>query len=76
MTWQERAVGFTHLIVSDNERKKGYGKTVVVEAIRRLREEMVTKVELQVEDDNQVIISLVESNKFQQADVGIIYEKA
>ncbi len=76
MTWQERAVGFTHLVVPDNERKKGYAKTVVIEAIRRLREEMVTKVELHVEDDNQVIIPLVESLKFQTVDAGIVYEKA
>jgi len=76
MTWQERAVGFTHLIVPDNERKKGYAKTVVIEAIRRLREEMVTKVELQIAEDNLTIKSLVEAVDFQLVDTGVVYTKA
>lgn len=75
MTWQERAVGFTHVIVTDSERNKGYAKTVVTEAIRRLREEMITKVELQVAETDLRTISLVESLKFTHVDTGISYAK-
>ncbi len=74
-SWQERAVGFTHIVVPDNERQKGYAKTVVIEAIRRLRQEMVTKVEVHVDESNQPTISLVESVGFQTVDVGVVYEK-
>ncbi len=75
MTWQVRAVGFTHIVVPDDERQKGYAKTVVIEAIRRLREEMVTRVEVHVTDSDETVISLVQAVGFEQVDSGIIYER-
>lgn len=75
MTWGQRAIGFTHVIVPDDERQKGFAKTVIIEAIRRLREEMVTLVEVQVAETDLPTLSLIESLKFEQVDTGVSYVK-
>ena len=75
-TWQERAIGILDLEVVETERRCGYGQALLVETIRRLRQEMVTRFEMHVPDDNVAAISLVESVGFVRVDTGIVYRKA
>lgn len=73
--WNERAVGIVELHVSDIERRKGYGQALVAEICRRLRDEMITRLEAHVPEDNIAVADLVRSTGFEQVDVGIVYRR-
>jgi ribosomal protein S18 acetylase RimI-like enzyme len=71
----ERTVGITDLSVTARERRKGYAKSLITEVIRRLRDEMVTHVEVTIREDNQTAIDLFRALNFQPFDTGIVYRK-
>lgn len=75
MTRGERTAGITGLSVAPNERRKGYAKALLTEVIRRLRDEMVTRVEVVINQENQSTIDLVKSLNFTQFDTGVVYKK-
>lgn len=75
-SWQERSIGLLDLEVVESERRQGFGQALLVEAIRRLRQEMVTRFEIHVPDTNIAGIGLVESAGFDRVDTGIVYHKA
>lgn len=74
--WQERAVGLCDLYVSESERRKGYGQLLLHEVIRRMREELITRIEVHSNAADDRIIGLVTSCGFEQVDTGIVYKKA
>lgn len=74
-TRRQRTVGMLDLRVVDSERRKGYGKAIVIEVIRRLREELVTHLEIAVREDNEPARKLFSGLGFQSADTGIVYRK-
>ena len=73
--WNERAVGFTDLYVTPDLRGKGYAQTLVLEVIRRLRQELVTRVELHVPADAPEVEKVADACAMQQVDMGIAYVK-
>lgn len=73
--WQERVVGLTDLWVRDDVRGKGYGQTLVIEVIRRLRQELVTRVEIHCPDDMESAQSVINACKFERVDTGLVFAK-
>lgn len=74
--WQRRAVGFSELCVPEAHRGKGYAKLLLLEILRRIRDETVTIAETHVPQDNPAATKLVEWLRFQPVDVGVVYRKA
>jgi ribosomal protein S18 acetylase RimI-like enzyme len=72
----QRTVGLTDVHVTETECRKGYARVLLSEVIRRLREDMVTHVEVTVRDDNLPAINLFRSLAFEQQDAGVVYRKA
>ena len=74
-TWQERAAGLTDLFVSASERRKGYGQALVLEVCRRLKDELVTRVEAHAAESDEATLGLLQSTGFTQVDAGIVYRR-
>ncbi|MCA9068534.1 MAG: GNAT family N-acetyltransferase [Planctomycetaceae bacterium] len=73
--WQERAIGLTDLRVEEDERRKGYGQTLLIEVCRRMREEMVTRVEAHASETNAGALAVLQSAGFKREDTGVVYLK-
>lgn len=71
----ERIAGITHLTVAEPQRRKAYAKALLTEVIRRLREELVTRVEVTIREDNVAALNLFRSLNFQPFDTGVVYRK-
>ena len=71
----ERTAGITGLKITSQERRKGYAKALLTEVIRRLRDEMVTRVEVTIRDDNTAALNLFRALNFEQFDSGVVYRK-
>jgi ribosomal protein S18 acetylase RimI-like enzyme len=71
----ERTAGITDLQVVAGDRRKGYAKSLITEVIRRLRDEMVTHVEVTIREDNKPALDLFRAIGFQQFDTGVVYRK-
>ncbi len=74
--WQERVIGLTDLTVPEDERRKGYGQALLLELSRRLRDELVNKLEAHVAETNPGARRTFETAGFSQIDTGIVYRKA
>ena len=68
-------VGLHDLFVQENFRRKGYAKALVLEVIRRLRQESINAVELAVGESNVAAIELAKWLGFAQVDSGVAYKK-
>lgn len=75
-SWKERAVGLTDLFVAESERRKGYGQALVLEVCRRLKEELVTRVEAHTDAADEATVGLLRSTAFDEIDAGIVYRRA
>ncbi|MBI3866522.1 MAG: GNAT family N-acetyltransferase [Planctomycetia bacterium] len=71
----ERTAGITDLSVAAGERRKGYAKSLITEVIRRLRDEMVTHVEVTIREDNKAALDLFGALNFVPFDAGVVYQK-
>ncbi|MBW3542866.1 MAG: GNAT family N-acetyltransferase [Planctomycetes bacterium] len=71
--WQERAIGLSDLYVSKENRRQGYGQALVIEVCRRMREELVTRVESHAPEANAAMLGLLRSAGFERVDTGIVY---
>ncbi|MGC1274596.1 MAG: GNAT family N-acetyltransferase [Planctomycetaceae bacterium] len=73
--WQERVIGLTDLTVSQDERRKGYGQALLLEVAKRLREELVNKLEAHIAEMNSAALLTFESAGFSRVDTGVVYRK-
>lgn len=71
----QRIVGLTNVKVSDPDRRKGYAKVLLSEVIRRLRDDLVTHVEVTIRAEDAPTIALFRSLAFEQQDAGVVYRK-
>jgi ribosomal protein S18 acetylase RimI-like enzyme len=71
--WNARAVGLMDVFVPEEERRNGYAQTLLLEVCRRLREELVTRVEIHIPDTNEAGASLLRSCAFEEVDRGVVY---
>lgn len=74
--WNERAIGLVDIFVQEDYRGQGYGQSLIIETIRRLRTEMITRAEIHISDDRQAAIQAVSNAGFEQIDTGIVYAKS
>jgi ribosomal protein S18 acetylase RimI-like enzyme len=73
--YQERVVGLTQLFVPETERRRGYAQTLILNVCRRLRDELVTRVEMHSPESNEAAVKLLESCGFDHVDTGVVYRK-
>lgn len=73
--WQERAVAISDLWVREDIRGKGYGQTLVIEVLRRLRQEMVTRAEIHCPDNFEDVLTVINACKFERIDTGLVFAK-
>ena len=71
----ERTAGITDLKVAADERRKGYAKALLTEVIRRLRDEMVSRVEVSIRSENEAALNLFRALQFEPFDTGVVYRK-
>ncbi|WP_437185149.1 GNAT family N-acetyltransferase [Planctomicrobium sp. SH668] len=74
-SWNERAIGLVDIYVEPAYRGQGYGQALVVETIRRLRTEMITRAEIHIPQDFPDAMGAILSSGFKQVDTGIVYAK-
>ncbi|WP_437230074.1 GNAT family N-acetyltransferase [Planctomicrobium sp. SH661] len=74
-SWNERAIGLVDVLVEEPFRAQGFGQTLIVEAIRRLRTEMITRAEIHIPEDFQDAVGAILASGFTQVDAGIIYAR-
>jgi len=73
--WHERAIGLVDVIVEEPYRGQGFGQTLIVEAIRRLRTEMITRAEIHIPAESPDAVGAVLAAGFKQIDTGIVYAR-
>ncbi|TWT62416.1 GNAT family N-acetyltransferase [Rubinisphaera italica] len=73
--WNHRAVGMLDLFVMEDHRRKGYGQALLVEVGRRLKDEMITLLEIHAPLENEAMVKLIEGAGFTQIDTGIVYRQ-
>ncbi|MEO1998691.1 MAG: GNAT family N-acetyltransferase, partial [Planctomycetaceae bacterium] len=71
--WRERSVGLVDLWVTADQRRKGLGQTLLCEVGRRLRDELVTTIEIHTDQNNQAMQGLLASCGFLQVDAGTVF---
>jgi len=71
----QRTVGLTDVSVAEKDRRKGYARVLISEVIRRLRDDMVSQVEVTIDEKNTAAISLFRSLSFEPVDTGIVYRR-
>jgi ribosomal protein S18 acetylase RimI-like enzyme len=73
--WGERAIGLSELIVKDVSRRQGHAQTLLIEVIRRMRQEQVSLAEAHIVEENTAAIATFKSVGFQQIDCGVVYRR-
>ena len=73
--WGERAIGLSELIVKDVSRRQGHAQTLLIEVIRRMRQEQVSLAEAHITEENTAAIATFKSVGFQQIDCGVVYRQ-
>jgi GNAT superfamily N-acetyltransferase len=73
--WNERAIGLVDVFVEERFRGQGFGQTLIVDAIRRLRTEMITRAEIHIPEDSLDAVGAILASGFSQVDTGIVYTR-
>ncbi len=73
--WQRRAIGMVDLFVVESLRGQGYGQTLLVEVLRRLRQELIDVAEIHAPDANELARRVVLSAGFERIDTGVVYRR-
>jgi ribosomal protein S18 acetylase RimI-like enzyme len=74
--WQERTIGLAELTVAEPYRRQGYGQALILEVCRRMKEELVTRVESHAPESNPAALNLLASSGFTRVDTGVVYRRA
>lgn len=73
--WNARAIGLVDVFVRDQDRGKGYGRALLVEVTRHMRQELITLAEIHAPDANEVAVSAISAAGFLRIDTGVVYTK-
>lgn len=73
--WGERVIGLVDVHVIPTHRGLGYGTTLVVESLRRLKSEFITRAEVHVSEQHPDALKAIEIACFQKIDTAIVYRK-
>ena len=72
--WNEQAIGLVDLWVDEKHRRQGYGQALLLEVVKRLRKETVTRLTANVEDEDVAAKKVFESVGFTKIDEGVVYK--
>lgn len=72
-SWGEQAIGLVDLWVDEKQRGQGFGPALLLEVIKRLRKETVTKLTANFVDDDIAARKVFESVGFSKTDEGVVY---
>ncbi len=72
-TWEERAIGLLDIDVAQAYRGQGYGQTLVIEVVRKMKQEMITRAEMHVPATNTPAHRIATASGFQAVDTGVVY---
>ena len=75
-SWGETAIGLSDLWVTEGERRKGFGQALLLEVIRRLRQESIRKVTANVPTDNPAALGVFKSAGFDVEDQAVVFKAA
>lgn len=73
--WKERVIGLVDVHVIPSHRAQGYGTTLVVESLRRLKSDFITRAEVHVSNDHESALKAIGTAGFQQVDTAVVYRK-
>lgn len=74
--WQQRAIGLVDVFVAEAYRGQGYGQTLLIEVLRRLRQELITVAEVHAPEANAIATRVVQAAGFERVDTGVVYRRA
>jgi len=72
--WNERAIGLVDMFVSEDHRGQGYGQTLLIETVRRVRQEMISRAELHVPDAHNFLTRAAQGAGFERIETGTTFE--
>lgn len=75
-SWHEHSIGLSGLWVDEALRRKGFGQALLLEVIKRLRQETVTLLSANIASDNAAGLGLFRSAGFVEMDHGVVYQKS
>jgi GNAT superfamily N-acetyltransferase len=73
--WGERVIGLVDVHVIPSHRGQGYGTTLVVESLRRLKSEFITRAEVHVSKQHASALKAIGTAGFKQIDTAVVYRK-
>lgn len=73
--WGERVIGLVDVFVEPEYREKGYGTALVVESLKRLRNQFITRAEVHVDRDHPGALKAIGTASFEQVDTAVVYRK-
>lgn len=73
--WNERAMGLVDVFVPEDHRGQGYGQALLVETVRRVRQDLITRADFHVPDSLAFLTRAAEAAGFTRIDTGTIYER-
>lgn len=72
-SWQERSVGMIDLKLMPGETDQIYRQVLMSMVCQRLKEELITKIEIQCNAEDSELVHMILGTGFQQIDEGIAY---
>jgi ribosomal protein S18 acetylase RimI-like enzyme len=73
--WNERAMGIVDVLVAEDHRGQGYGQALLVETVRRVRQDLITRADFHVPDSHAFLTRAAEGAGFTRIETGTIYER-
>lgn len=73
-SWNEQAIGIAELWVDDMQRRKGLGQTILIDVIKRLRQENVQRVVACSQTSDEAAQAVFRSVGFSAIDFGVVYD--
>jgi len=73
--WNERAIGLGDVFVHEDHRGKGVGQTLLVETVRSLRQELISRAEIHAPDAHPHAGKAILSAGFNRIETGTVYHK-
>ncbi|MGD9858156.1 MAG: GNAT family N-acetyltransferase [Planctomycetaceae bacterium] len=74
-SWNARCIGIVDVFVRDGERGKGYGRALLVEVVRHMRQELISIAEIHAPETNEHAVKAVTGAGFVRVDTGVVYRR-
>ncbi|MFP6764627.1 MAG: GNAT family N-acetyltransferase [Planctomycetaceae bacterium] len=72
-TWEDNTIGLTDLHVDETHRGQGFGQALILDVIKRLRQESISRATANVNVEDKAGLSVFRSAGFTPVDQGVVY---